>query len=830
MIIKSLTLQNIRSYTDAHIEFPSGSILLAGDIGCGKSTILQAIEFALFGIMRGDLDASALLRTGTNRGSVTLTFALGEQNITITRALVRGKQAITQDTGSLTIGDEEQKLTATELRKRMIELLAYPQALASKSPSLVFRYTVYTSQEQMKEILSQSPQERLETLRAVFGIDNYSKIKENATTIARALRERIAYLEGQLSSEPIILEQIETAKTDHDALLARQYENIKAQESARKQLLATEKEYELLQKTVAALSSVSSTVQNLQLEIQTLLSQETELILRIQNAKTQRDALQKELNESGKITLDLEAEQTLLQEKRQLYNHVQKVQKELETVAARLASVQTKIENATQIEKKKESLQLSRDELFTKEKELQSQAMLLPAVQKELDELNVELIKITASHAAASIERDRLTIQIDHTHESGICELCLQEVTPQQQELSKEQKKQRLAQVMQAITVGATEREEMERKKQLLVQTLARYQITISTLSQMQGKRQAIEQELVNASTDKEELSGHLRLIEQEHVLLREQATQLSSQIIVVDSQLDIVRAQKEKSIRLMQYEQRIADMHTQIKQQENDLQTQRARIAAKQNEHSRLQVQLSSLDSLKKQEQQTAAQRLMLREAEEVASQTAAQAVALLANAKQVEKQLREQLSKMEVIKTQLTTSNYQRQWIQTYFTNVMDIIEQHVFSTVHADFNSHFQKWLGMLLDDEAINVTLDATLSPQIRQNGYDVSVNQLSGGEKTSVALAYRLALNRVISDVFASIKTKNLLILDEPTDGFSEEQLDRVRDVLTALPSGQLVIVSHEPKVETFVDHVLRVTKSQHISTITSGQSITVSQK
>ena len=147
------------------------------------------------------------------------------------------------------------------------------------------------------------------------------------------------------------------------------------------------------------------------------------------------------------------------------------------------------------------------------------------------------------------------------------------------------------------------------------------------------------------------------------------------------------------------------------------------------------------------------------------------------------------------------------------------MDIIEQHVFASVHTDFTSHFQKWLSMLLDDQTLYVTLDTTLTPQIVQNGYDVTVSQLSGGEKTSVALAYRLALNRVMSDVFAAIKTKNLLILDEPTDGFSEEQLDRVRDVLTALPTGQLIIVSHEPKVETFVDHVLRVTKENHISII-----------
>ncbi|MEM2914856.1 MAG: AAA family ATPase, partial [Candidatus Bathyarchaeia archaeon] len=50
MILKSLKLENIRSYTNQIIEFPLGTTLFEGDIGSGKSTILMAIEFALFGL------------------------------------------------------------------------------------------------------------------------------------------------------------------------------------------------------------------------------------------------------------------------------------------------------------------------------------------------------------------------------------------------------------------------------------------------------------------------------------------------------------------------------------------------------------------------------------------------------------------------------------------------------------------------------------------------------------------------------------------------------------------------------------------------------------
>ena len=62
-----------------------------------------------------------------------------------------------------------------------------------------------------------------------------------------------------------------------------------------------------------------------------------------------------------------------------------------------------------------------------------------------------------------------------------------------------------------------------------------------------------------------------------------------------------------------------------------------------------------------------------------------------------------------------------------------------------------------------------------------------------------------------------IKTGDILMLDEPTDGFSSEQLDKVRDVLEQLNMRQVVIVSHESKIESFVDKVIRIGKEEHVS-------------
>jgi len=94
MLIKSLKLKNIRSYESQQIDFPTGSTLLAGDIGSGKSSILLAIEFALFGVKRPGLSGSSLLRHGKKEGEVELSFNLDGKDIIIKRRLKRGKEDI----------------------------------------------------------------------------------------------------------------------------------------------------------------------------------------------------------------------------------------------------------------------------------------------------------------------------------------------------------------------------------------------------------------------------------------------------------------------------------------------------------------------------------------------------------------------------------------------------------------------------------------------------------------------------------------------------------------------------------------------------------------
>jgi exonuclease SbcC len=144
--------------------------------------------------------------------------------------------------------------------------------------------------------------------------------------------------------------------------------------------------------------------------------------------------------------------------------------------------------------------------------------------------------------------------------------------------------------------------------------------------------------------------------------------------------------------------------------------------------------------------------------------------------------------------------------------------VIEKHVMQNIHLDFDENFKNWFNLLIDDPSKTGKIDEEFTPIIEQDGFQQEINYLSGGEKTSVALAYRLALNNIVQKVSTGMKS-NLLIMDEPTDGFSKEQLFKIRDILNELNYPQIIIVSHERELESFADNIFQIEKIDGVSEV-----------
>ena len=174
--------------------------------------------------------------------------------------------------------------------------------------------------------------------------------------------------------------------------------------------------------------------------------------------------------------------------------------------------------------------------------------------------------------------------------------------------------------------------------------------------------------------------------------------------------------------------------------------------------------------------------------------------------------------LEKLKRKKIEMENLDDINEWLNKYFITTVQSIEDHVLNTVNYKFNELFKGWFELLVENTSKTVRVDEKFNPIIQQQKeFEQTFELLSGGEKAGIALAYRLALNSLIRQQPTGFRPE-LLMLDEPTDGFSREQLTKVSDILSDIENKQVIIVSHNQEFVK-LDQIINVTKENDISRI-----------
>jgi exonuclease SbcC len=700
MLIKAVRLHNIRSYVHQRVEFPLGSTLLAGDVGSGKSTILLAIEFALFGILRGTLEGSTLLRYGTDSGSVEVELEIDEKNIILKRTLKRGKNGITQEHGFIIIDGVKTEGTHTEIKARVLELLGYPRELG-RSKDLIYRFTVYTPQEDMKRILSEDKEIRLETLRKVFQIDKYKRVTENAEVVLRELKN--------LRKENLIRCESLEEETERKKELEKKIDEIKKQ------------------------------IMELDVEIKSVTEKEEHLGKNLQEIESEMCIMQELKARHGSVM-------ATLQEKNRLTNALKK----------EFAITQEGMKN------KKKKLELGDDvkkRIYELDEKIKHKEKIKEHI-KELEHSMQDIQRTISQHEILVREANKRKNMIETLDKCPTCE----------QIVSREYKQ------------GISIRQE-------------------STINELKSHAGSLEANKKRNEVQLKEIKSQLdEIIESERILAR-----LTAEDKLIDEIAKEILALEERvKINNEQIENLIAE--------NEKLTMERAEIDIKLKDFeetaSRQKDLKEKMETILVREKELLVKRAMLTKEDE-----SLKAMIDIINA---------DVEEMEKNKEQASMLLEKISWIMNYFIPVMDLIERNVMLKTHSQFNQYFRNWFSVLMEEETITARIDEEFTPVIEQNGYEVSIENLSGGEKTSCALAYRLALAKVVNDIVSPIRTQDLIILDEPTDGFSSEQLDRIKDVLDQLNFKQVIIVSHESKIESFVDNIVRLKKSENKTELYTG--------
>jgi exonuclease SbcC len=179
MKIEIVQLENIRSHVKSTVPFTRGFNCLVGGLGCGKSSVLYAVDFALFGESIGR-SFEYLLREGADSGRVTVQFMQNGSTYKLTRGLKRKGKSISQNFEELKLYEDE-TLVASMKTDAIAEQF---KAITGLDKDL-YREIVWFRQEHLKELLDAQPRDRQRRLDELFGLSDYETAWSNIAQYQR---------------------------------------------------------------------------------------------------------------------------------------------------------------------------------------------------------------------------------------------------------------------------------------------------------------------------------------------------------------------------------------------------------------------------------------------------------------------------------------------------------------------------------------------------------------------------------------------------------------------------------------------------------------------
>ncbi len=390
MIPVKLTLRNFMCFRDnlPPISFEGiHTACISGNNGNGKSALIDAITWALWGKSRANSDDD-LVHSGQTEVEVDFEFTVGPQLYRIIRRHSRPKiqkrsgqtilelQLLTPEGARVLTGD-----TTTQTEKKIIQLLHMDYE--------TFINSAFLKQGRADEFTQKRPGERKQVLSNILQLSVYDELEAKAKELSKAQENIILQLENALQSlreeiarKPAFQMELDKAQKD-----LQQAEQMTAEQENRLVLLRKEKE--ILENKKAQLALISAHLRDSERNYNLWNEQARECRSRIEiyeKVLAQRSLIEENfrlLQETRKQCQDFD-------QKLKQVNSLMQAKHRLEMVIARAG----------------EKLNEEHAVIENRIQELETVIKQLPALQEELKEINVRLKTLEESETQLQQKRE----------------------------------------------------------------------------------------------------------------------------------------------------------------------------------------------------------------------------------------------------------------------------------------------------------------------------------------------------------------------------------------------------------------------------------------
>ena len=205
MHISQVELENIKSHASSVFKFSKGTTAITGENGAGKTTIIEAVAWALFDVL--DYKKEDFLRRGAKKGSVRITFesSLDEREYVVMRDTAAGYH----------VTDPRLRTRIADKKEEVVRFLWQHTGLEPGTDlRSLFRQAIGVPQGTFTAVFLEGATERKTAFDRLLKVEEYRQAAEKLRDTSRFIdagvtssREGIARAEGELARSATVEEE-----------------------------------------------------------------------------------------------------------------------------------------------------------------------------------------------------------------------------------------------------------------------------------------------------------------------------------------------------------------------------------------------------------------------------------------------------------------------------------------------------------------------------------------------------------------------------------------------------------------------------------------------